>query len=109
VDEVIEPLQVSLAAILEYQPRSGHEISHGGRYQHLAGSGVAGNASADVYGDPAQLAVRKLAFAGMHASADIKPIPRRASTTAKPHRTARAGPSKDARKPSPAVSTSRPR
>ena len=59
---------------------------------------------------PGELVAGDLALAGVQAGADLEPEPRdgvRSSACAQ--RIARAGPSKVARKPSPAVSTSRPR
>ena len=59
---------------------------------------------------PADLAVDELALAGVEAGAHLEAeLAARASTIAQAQRMARAGPSKAAKKPSPAVSISRPR
>ena len=67
------------------------------------------DARADVHGDAAELVADHLALARVQPGADSMPSRRTSSRTARAQRTARAGPSKAARKPSPAVSISRPR
>ena len=98
------------AAILERDARAGHEVLDGARDEHLAGAGLRRDARADVDGDPAELvrrSARTRPCAGRRGSRGR--AARTASAIARAHRIARAGPSKVARKPSPAVSTSRPR
>ena len=103
-------LQRGRAAILELEPGAGDQIAHRARDQHLARR------------RPGRLRGRRCArrsrracppcsshSPGVHAGADVEPEPANGSTAASAQRIARAGPSKLARKPSPAVSISRPR
>jgi hypothetical protein len=94
--------QLADAAILERNPRAGDEILDGARNEHLSGLRLRRNAGADVDGDARHLAVDELAFARVQACAYIE-----AELDAQ--RIARAGPSKEAKNPSPSVSTSTPR
>jgi hypothetical protein len=62
-----------------------------------------------VHCDAADVLALHLDLARVHTAADLQTERRRAVTIALAHRTARAGPSKVARKPSPSVLISRPR
>ena len=74
------------------------------------GPGLRGDPRADVHGDAGELVADDLALAGVDACADLEPELRaRRRPIARAQRIARAGPSKLARNPSPAVSISRPR
>ena len=106
---LVEALELVQSAVFELDPRAGDEIAHGGRDQHLAGICDGSHARTDVHRDAGQLVPDNLDLARMQAAANRDPEPANASSTATAQRIARAGPSKDARNPSPAVSISRPR
>jgi hypothetical protein len=101
--------QLADAAILERNPRAGDEILDGARNEHLSGLRLRRNAGADVDGDARHLAVDELAFARVQACAYIKAELAHGGVIADAQRIARAGPSKEAKNPSPSVSTSTPR
>ena len=101
-------LQRAGPEIGEADARADHEVGHGAGHEHAARLGVRHHARGDVHRDARDLSVLELHF----PCAD--PPGRRCRATPPPsisdaHRTARAGPSKIARKPSPVVAISRPR
>ena len=89
------------AAVLEAQPRPDHQLLDGARGQHLAGAGGAHHARGDVHGDAGHVVGAQLALAGVQPDPDVELQLPRLLDDAPPQLTARAGPSKVARKPSP--------
>ena len=94
---------------MEGDAGAGDEVFDGAGDKHFARLCVCGHAGAGVDGDSGDFAVGEFALAGVQAGADVEADLRRVSTIAQAQRIARAGPSKEAKKPSPAVSTSWPR
>jgi len=84
------------------------QVFDGAGNENLSRACLGGDAGADVYGDTAELLAHPLALAGVNARSDFDPE-WTASMAAAAQRIARAGPSKLVKKPSPAVSSSRPR
>ena len=106
----LHAFQLALVPALELDPRAGDEIPDGGSDEYLARGGRPGHPSTNRDGNPRDLALVELALARVCTPArSSSPIPRTLSTTACAQRIARAGPSKVAKKPSPAVSFSSPR
>ena len=103
------PLKLVSTAVSEFQAGSCDQVPHRTRHEDLARRGCCHHSGTNVYRNPAQLAARHLAFTGVNTGPDPKPEPGSPSTIADAQRIALAGPSKCARKPSPALSTSRPR
>src|SRR5689334_23633440 len=68
-----DPLELRHAALLELDPRAGHEIPHRPRHHDLARAGVRRHARPDVDSDPADLAVDLLALARVQAGAHLDP------------------------------------
>src|SRR2546423_15239087 len=64
-----DALQLVLAALLEGDPGAGHEVAHRARHEHLARLRERRDAGTGVDGDPAHLAVRELALAGVEPGA----------------------------------------
>src|SRR5918992_2616583 len=62
-------------AIVKPDVGADHQVLDGPRDQPLAALGERGDAGADVDGDPADVAVEQLAFAGVQAAADAQPQP----------------------------------
>jgi hypothetical protein len=87
----------------------GEEVLHGGRDEDLAGLGLGGDARVDVDSDIGDLLVGALALAGMDAGADLESERGDGVSDRLAQWIARMGPLKVAKKPSPAVSISRPR
>jgi hypothetical protein len=87
---------------------AGDEILDGARDEHLSGLRVRRDACAGVDGDAADLAVHELALTGVEAGAYIDAELAHALRD-RTQRIARVGPSKLAKNPSPAVSSSWPR
>src|SRR5919204_6518433 len=72
-----ETLQDVDATVHELEPRSGNEIPDRRRDEDLTGRGLGGDACADVHGDAADLAARKLFdLAGVNAGPHLQPEPR---------------------------------
>src|SRR6266851_8718499 len=87
------PLQLVATAISELKSRPCNQVSHCTRHDDFARCGRCHYSGTNVYGDPAQLAARHLAFASVDAGADPKSQPSSPSTIADAQRIARAGPS----------------
>ncbi len=96
-------------AVMKPQPGASDEVPHGTGDEHLAGPGQSGDARRYVDGNTANIVALDLDLAGMKPLRTTMPSGRTRSMIAEAQRTARAGPSKVARKPSPKVLTSRPR
>jgi hypothetical protein len=96
-------------AIPKLKSRACDQIFYGAGDQDLIWTSQSSNARTDMHRNPDHLVTRKFAFAGVQSGAYLSPNPWTRSRIEQAHRIARAGPSKVASKPSPAVSTSRPR
>jgi hypothetical protein len=59
--------------ILKVDVRAGREIPGGARYEHLAGSRLRGNSSADVHGDADEVLPDDLALAAVQSGPDVEP------------------------------------
>ena len=59
------------AEIGEVNARSGHEVPHRAREEHLARPAGRGDAGGDVYRNPGQLPIDSLAFTGVQPGADL--------------------------------------
>src|SRR5207253_2547559 len=55
----------------ELEPRTGDEIFHGARDEHLAGACERGDPRAGVDGDPGDLSVHELALTGVEPGTDV--------------------------------------
>jgi hypothetical protein len=97
------------SAIVEGESGAGDEVAHRLGHKDLAGLCPGSHARANRNGDAGDLAVEELTFAGMDAARISRPSSCMSSPIANAQRMARAGPSKLAKNPSPAVSSSRPR
>ena len=106
-----QALQRVAPAVFEREARPGHEVLDGARHQHLARSGAARRRARRCAPRcrrtcrPSARTRRCAAPARTSMPSGLTALADRRSA----QRTARAGPSKVARKPSPAVSISRPR
>src|SRR5690349_10291066 len=65
-----DALERPRAPLLEHETRSGHQVPHGLRYEHLAGTSFAHDACADVHRDTAGL-LAHLHLAGVESRADL--------------------------------------
>jgi hypothetical protein len=97
------------AAVLELEPGAGNEILDRAGDEDFARTGMRRDASPGVYRDPRHLSVDELALAGMDSDRTLTRSSLTSPTIDFAQRIARAGPSNAAKKPSPAVSISRPR
>jgi hypothetical protein len=68
-----DSLQLTLASILEGEPRSRRQVAHGGGDDHLAGTAGRRYPRADVDREPAEVVASDLDLAGVHAGADLDP------------------------------------
>ena len=104
------PFNAWIPSSLNSMPEPATRVFHRPGDEHAARLGLRHDPSADVDGDSADVVTHQLAFAGVDARAhvDAKLFDADARSQA-PQRTARAGPSNVARKPSPAVLVSLPR
>ena len=101
-------LQLVRSAIRELDAGAHDEVSDRARHEHLARLRLRGHARADVHGHAADVVVDQLALSGVDARADVDAL-RRDRSPMYTRTGSLAGPSNVARKPSPAVLTSRPR
>ena len=97
------------AAISESHPRASDEVGDGPRDEDFVGFGVRLYALGDVDGDAADVATAQLDLTRVQPTRTWMPIARTASQMAQAQRTARPGPSKAAKNPSPVIWISRPR
>jgi len=104
-----DALELVLASVLEFDPRTGDEVLDGARNEHFAGLGHRCDPGADVDGDAAGLAVDQLALAAVQPRTNVEVELADPLLDREAQWIARAGPSKVAKKPSPAVSISLPR
>jgi hypothetical protein len=108
VHDAIQPpavgnaLQLVVAGVLEDEAGSGHGVFHGVRDEDLGGSSQGRNSSRRGDRDAAGLLINKLAFARMNARRISIPRVLTRSAISRAQRIPRAGPSKVAKKPSPA-------
>ena len=109
--------ELYVTSVSEGQPGTGDQVLDGARNDNLIRLCLCGDARPDMNGNAADLPAHDLALAGMQSGADMQPqLPYPVADrlrTADGHSPAGrysmiAGPSKDAKKPSPAVSISRP-
>src|SRR5260370_41642123 len=61
------------AAVLEDDPRTGHQVFDRARGQDLAGTGQPSDARADMHGKAADVVAHPLALAGVDAGSDLEP------------------------------------
>jgi len=94
---------------MEPQAGAGYEVAHCAGDENLSASGQLRDARRDVDGDPRNIAVLDVDLSGMAPAAHLNAERANLLDDGRGARTARAGPSKVARKPSPKVLTSRPR
>ncbi|MGQ0745070.1 MAG: hypothetical protein ACT4OS_12225 [Acidimicrobiales bacterium] len=64
------------ASVLEAQPGTSGEVSHGSTGQHLTGARERGDPGADVDAEPAPIVSPSLALARVEASSDRQPVGR---------------------------------
>lgn len=102
-------LQYVLTAILELESGTCDQILHCLRDEDLGGARYGPHAGPDAHGDAPNLAPDRLDLTSVETGPDPEPWGRTAFTIAWAHCTPRAGPSKEAKNPSPAVSISLPR
>jgi hypothetical protein len=95
--------------VRELDPRPDHQILHRLRNHDSSLGRSSHHSGGDVDGDAADAPIQHLDLTGVKAGWISIPSVRTASASSVAHRTARAGPSKVARKPSPVVWISLPR
>ncbi len=61
------------AAVLEDDPRTGHQVFDRARGQDLAGTGQPSDARANMHGKAADVVAHPLALAGVDAGSDLEP------------------------------------
>ena len=96
-------------AVGEGDARSGDEVLDSVGREDFSGAGEGRDARADVHGDSSVVVASYLAFAGVDAGSDADPERARTADDRLRAPDRSAGPSKTAKKLSPAVLTSRPR
>ena len=60
------------AAVLEDDPRAGHQIFDGARGENLTGTRETSDARADVDGNPSDVVAHSLALSGVDAGSDLQ-------------------------------------
>src|SRR5262249_47408484 len=103
------PLRAWVPTISESHPRASDEVGDGPRDEDFVGFGVRLYALGDVDGDAADVATAQLDLTRAQPTRTWRPIARTAPQMARAQRTARPGPSKAAKTPSPVIWISRPR
>jgi hypothetical protein len=86
-----ESFKLAHSAGIELDSRSGDKVLDSARHEYLAWCRLRSYASADVDGDPTDLSVNELAFAGVQTRAHLQPelLQRLANCTAAPDRPGR--------------------
>ena len=103
-----DALELVLAAVFEGQPGAGDQILDGARDEHLAGLGIGSDLAPVCTAMPATFPSISSHSPVCRPTRTSSPSSGISSVMAQPQRMARAGPSKEAKKPSPAESTSLP-
>src|SRR2546423_484745 len=67
-----DALEWMRAAVLEDNPRTGHQVLDRARGEHLTGAGQSSNARADVHGKAADVVAHPLALTGVDAGSDVE-------------------------------------
>jgi hypothetical protein len=104
-----DAFQLVLSSGLERQPAPSNKILDRLRGEDFGRAGQPGDAGSDDHGDASELLVDGLDLSGVSPARTSTPSGWTASTIAWAQRIALAGPSNDAKNPSPAVSISFPR
>jgi hypothetical protein len=103
--DALEDMKTSIRA---FHSRSGDQVLHGAREKNLPGVSAGGYAGTDVHSDASHVVAFNYALTSVNTAADRQSQTANHVPDARAHLIARAGPSKVAKTPSPAVFTTRP-
>src|SRR2546423_7992606 len=67
-----DSLELMRAAVLEDDPRTGHQVFDRARGEHLTGAGQSSNARADMHGKAADVVAHPLALASVDTCSDLE-------------------------------------